>query len=108
MPAFGYDYVPGNLAGALALTRAGERARQVEIGYFLTRAGHGEGLRYRGTLRDLFTLTTGGTRPRWSSGRSRRPSPTAGRTPGPPPAWSTNAPASVCAPSGTPVQHVPR
>jgi len=32
VPAFGYDYVPGNLAGALALTRAGERARRVEIG----------------------------------------------------------------------------
>jgi len=36
VPAFGYDYVPGNLAGALALTRAGERARRIEIGYFLT------------------------------------------------------------------------
>ena len=62
VPAFGYDYVPGNLAGALALTRAGELARRVEIGYFLTRSGHGEELRYRSTLRDLFTLTTGGTR----------------------------------------------
>jgi hypothetical protein len=60
--AFGYDYVPGNLAGALALRRAGERARRVEIGYFLTRSGHGDELRYRSTLRDLFTLTTGGTR----------------------------------------------
>jgi len=62
VPAFGYDYVPGNLAGALALTRAGERARRIEIGYFLTRSGHGDELRYRSTLRDLFTLTTGGTR----------------------------------------------
>ena len=62
VPAFGYDYVPGNLAGALALTRAGERASQVEIGYFLTRSGHGDELRYRSTLRDAFTLTTGGTR----------------------------------------------
>jgi hypothetical protein len=40
----------------------GERARRVEIGYFLTRPGHGDELRYRSTLRDLFTLTTGGTR----------------------------------------------
>jgi hypothetical protein len=56
------DYVPGNLAGALALTRAGERARRVEIGYFLTRSGRGDELRYRSTLRDLLTLTTGGTR----------------------------------------------
>jgi hypothetical protein len=31
-------------------------------GYFLTRPGHGDELRYRSTLRDLFTLTTGGTR----------------------------------------------
>ena len=62
VPAFGYDYVPGNLAGALALTRAGERARRIEVGYFLTRSGHGDELRYRSTLRDAFTLTTGGTR----------------------------------------------
>src|SRR3989442_172953 len=36
IPAFGYDYVPGNLAGALAVEKAGERATPVEIGYFLT------------------------------------------------------------------------
>ncbi|MFH8663142.1 saccharopine dehydrogenase NADP-binding domain-containing protein [Streptomyces afghaniensis] len=62
VPAFGYDYVPGNLAGALALTRAGERARHVEAGYFITRSGHGDELLYRSTLRDAYTLTTGGTR----------------------------------------------
>lgn len=62
VPAFGYDYVPGNLAGALALTRAGELATRIEIGYFLTRSGHGDELRYRSTLRDALTLTTGGTR----------------------------------------------
>ena len=32
--AFGYDWVPGNLAGALALREAGEAAASVEIGYF--------------------------------------------------------------------------
>jgi short subunit dehydrogenase-like uncharacterized protein len=32
--AFGYDWVPGNLAGALALRDAGEAAVRVEIGYF--------------------------------------------------------------------------
>jgi short subunit dehydrogenase-like uncharacterized protein len=32
--AFGYDWVPGNLAGALALRDAGEAATRVEIGYF--------------------------------------------------------------------------
>jgi hypothetical protein len=62
VPAFGYDYVPGNLAGALALTRAGEPARHVETGYFITRSGHGGELTYRSNLRDAFTLTTGGTR----------------------------------------------
>ncbi|MFJ2967505.1 saccharopine dehydrogenase NADP-binding domain-containing protein [Streptomyces collinus] len=62
VPAFGYAYVPGNLAGALALTRAGERARHVEAGYFITRAGQGDELLHRSTLRDAYTLTTGGTR----------------------------------------------
>jgi short subunit dehydrogenase-like uncharacterized protein len=36
LTAFGYDYVPGNLAGALALRAAGPEARRVDIGYFLT------------------------------------------------------------------------
>ena len=34
--AFGYDWVPGNLAGALALREAGEAATRVDIGYFAT------------------------------------------------------------------------
>jgi hypothetical protein len=62
VPAFGYDYVPGNLAGALALTQAGDQARRVEVGYFLTRSGRGDEVSYRSTLRDVFALTTGGTR----------------------------------------------
>jgi hypothetical protein len=61
IPAFGYDYVPGNLAGALAVGKAGERASQVEVGYFLTRSGLGDELQYRSTLRDVYALTTGGT-----------------------------------------------
>lgn len=41
--AFGYDWVPGNLAGALALRDAGDRAARVEIGYFATvEAGSGD------------------------------------------------------------------
>jgi short subunit dehydrogenase-like uncharacterized protein len=35
LPAFGYDYVPGNLAGALALREAGERAVSIDVGYFV-------------------------------------------------------------------------
>jgi short subunit dehydrogenase-like uncharacterized protein len=34
--AFGYDWVPGNLAGALALSRAGDTAVRVDTGYFIT------------------------------------------------------------------------
>src|SRR5713101_5459171 len=33
--AFGYDYVPGNLAGALALQAAGPAAARVKVGYFV-------------------------------------------------------------------------
>lgn len=43
LTAFGYDYVPGNLAGALALARAeanGDRPQRVDIGYFV-RGGFG-------------------------------------------------------------------
>jgi short subunit dehydrogenase-like uncharacterized protein len=39
--AFGYDYVPGNLAGALALREAGDRAARVDVGYFAFGAGAG-------------------------------------------------------------------
>jgi short subunit dehydrogenase-like uncharacterized protein len=42
--AFGYDWVPGNLAGALALREAGEAAERVVIGYFqLGRGGFSGG-----------------------------------------------------------------
>jgi short subunit dehydrogenase-like uncharacterized protein len=33
LPAFGHDYVPGVLAGALALAAAGERAHRLDVGY---------------------------------------------------------------------------
>jgi len=36
LTALGYDWVPGNLAGALALERAGEAAVRVDTGYFFT------------------------------------------------------------------------
>lgn len=36
VPAFGYDYLPGNLAAALALREAGEAAVRVDVGYFVT------------------------------------------------------------------------
>ena len=41
--AFGYDWVPGNLAGALAVREAGEAATRVDVGYFMTgSAGAGD------------------------------------------------------------------
>jgi short subunit dehydrogenase-like uncharacterized protein len=36
LTAFGYDWVPGNLAGALALRKAGEDAVRIDVGYFIT------------------------------------------------------------------------
>jgi short subunit dehydrogenase-like uncharacterized protein len=37
--AFGYDWVPGNLAAGLALREAGEDAERVAIGYYATGSG---------------------------------------------------------------------
>ncbi|HEU0129770.1 MAG TPA: saccharopine dehydrogenase NADP-binding domain-containing protein [Mycobacteriales bacterium] len=37
--AFGYDYVPGNLAAAAALKHAGDAATRVDVGYFTTGKG---------------------------------------------------------------------
>lgn len=42
LTAMGYDYVPGNLAGALALREAGERAVRVDIGYFASAGTAGQ------------------------------------------------------------------
>jgi short subunit dehydrogenase-like uncharacterized protein len=36
LTAFGYDWVPGNLAGALALRRAGDEAVRIDVGYFVS------------------------------------------------------------------------
>jgi short subunit dehydrogenase-like uncharacterized protein len=46
LTAMGYDWVPGNLAGALALERAGEAAVRIDTGYyFLGQAGMSGGTR---------------------------------------------------------------
>ncbi len=39
LTSFGYDWVPGNLAGGLALRGAGKDAVRVDIGYFFTGKG---------------------------------------------------------------------
>ncbi|MFD5181673.1 saccharopine dehydrogenase family protein [Streptomyces sp. NPDC058372] len=57
LPAFGYDYVPGVLAGALAARRGGDAVRALDIGYFAAgplRRGISRGT--RATLRDGLTL----------------------------------------------------
>lgn len=59
VPAFGYDFVPGNLAGALAISQADGAARHVEIGYFLLSGSHD--LQRVASLRDSIRLTTGAT-----------------------------------------------
>lgn len=69
LPSLGYDYVPGNLAGSLALEAAGPTARGVEIGYFLS----GENTRTTkafsgGTLRSLRASGTA-EQFRWHDGR---------------------------------------
>jgi short subunit dehydrogenase-like uncharacterized protein len=51
IPAFGLDYVPGNLAAALALAEAGSRAHRVDVGYSL--AGTSGQAFSRGTLVSL-------------------------------------------------------
>lgn len=57
LTAFGYDFVPGNLAGALALERAGERAVRVDVGYFFTGKA-GSGAASGGTLASLAGVAT--------------------------------------------------
>jgi short subunit dehydrogenase-like uncharacterized protein len=51
VPAFGLDYVPGNLAAALALAEAGPRAHRLDVGYALDGAS-GQAFS-RGTLVSL-------------------------------------------------------
>jgi short subunit dehydrogenase-like uncharacterized protein len=46
LTAFGYDFIPGNLAGALALREAGEAAVRIDTGYFMT--GRTEGRPFSG------------------------------------------------------------
>lgn len=53
LPAFGYDYVPGLLAGGLAAQRAGDGLHSVEIGYFVRGSfANGNGLS-QGTRRTM-------------------------------------------------------
>jgi short subunit dehydrogenase-like uncharacterized protein len=50
LTAFGYDYVPGNLAGALAAQQAGDGARRVDVGYFASGGSAGMSSGTRATV----------------------------------------------------------
>ena len=57
LTSFASDYLPGVLAGALALRDAGAAADRVDVGYFVT--GRGKGLPVsRGTLRSVAAILT--------------------------------------------------
>lgn len=56
--AFGHDFVPGNLAGALALQRAGGRVHRLELGYLISRGGRAQVIS-RGTFSSAVGLLTG-------------------------------------------------
>ncbi len=65
LTAFGFDYVPGNLAGALALEDAGESASQVEVCYVARNVGTSGGTRasIAGVmLEDGYTFSDGAMR----------------------------------------------
>ena len=57
MTAMGYDFVPGALAGALALEQAGERAVRIDVGYYSL--GAGPGALSRGTRASLVGAALG-------------------------------------------------
>ncbi len=55
--AFGHDYVPGNLAGALALRLAGDTVHRIEVGYLITGVGRAQ-VFSRGTFASLAGVAT--------------------------------------------------
>jgi short subunit dehydrogenase-like uncharacterized protein len=59
LTAMGYDFVPGNLAGALALEEAGEAAVRVDTGYFFSAPSSGARTRAGEDQRGLGRLLSG-------------------------------------------------
>jgi short subunit dehydrogenase-like uncharacterized protein len=53
LTAFGFDWVPGNLAGALALREAGPEAVRVDVGYFSRGGGGMSGGTQASSLRSI-------------------------------------------------------
>jgi short subunit dehydrogenase-like uncharacterized protein len=77
VPAFGHDYVPGNLAGALALQRAEARVHRLEVAYLISGRGRTQVIS-RGSFRSAIGLLTEQSFT-WRGGI--RLEPTASRTP---------------------------
>jgi short subunit dehydrogenase-like uncharacterized protein len=99
LPAVGYDFVPGNLAGALALREAGPATRRLDIGYVTSgRIGISSGTRATMvlTLPEPVEVLRGGELVRRAFGREVRIFHDAGR-PLPTALWS-----------GTEVRTLPR
>jgi short subunit dehydrogenase-like uncharacterized protein len=75
LTAFGYDYVPGNLAGAIALRRAGEDAVRIDTGYFVTGRGRPSGgtlaTMVSGITADAFAFRDGRVRSERTAKRQR-------------------------------------
>lgn len=67
LTACGYDWVPGNLAGALALRDAGPTATKVEIGYFMSGSADSESM--SGGTRASVVEALLGRSFSWSDGR---------------------------------------
>lgn len=55
--AFGHDYVPGNLAGALALRASGSGVHRIEVGYLISGMGRSQVIS-RGTFASMVGLAT--------------------------------------------------
>ncbi|MBV9160461.1 MAG: saccharopine dehydrogenase NADP-binding domain-containing protein [Pseudonocardiales bacterium] len=75
--ACGHDYVPGNLAGALALRRASARVHRLEVGYLISGGGRAQVIS-RGTGRSALGLLTEQS---FTRRDGIRPEPTGSRTP---------------------------
>jgi short subunit dehydrogenase-like uncharacterized protein len=73
--AFGHDYVPGNLAGALALRLGGGGVHRVEVGYLMSGAGRAQVIS-RGTFVSLVGMVT---EPGFSWRDGIRPEPSGSR-----------------------------
>ncbi|MGH4025911.1 MAG: saccharopine dehydrogenase family protein [Pseudonocardiaceae bacterium] len=71
LTAFGNDYVPGNLAGALALRSAGDSVHRVETAYYITGVGRGQAFS-RGTFMSLLEVA-GEPAFTWRGGIRREP-----------------------------------